>query len=150
MIEEALIAMAATSSLGFFFFVYKFIKALHSYFQTVTTCKKKGVCIVRDLKDSRVVYGNNGLVTGRVYYYNVVLEEDTNKVLLYTEKISGNKKSKLKENERIKVWINSTYNYTVDYNEKIRDIRTNAIGSLVLMLFTVLCIVIGFLVAYGL
>lgn len=140
-------AVMTICAVGMFFsiyFAYKTIKATCEYYKTKLKYKKVGTCIVKELKDSRVEYGNSGNIIGRVYYYNVFLEDEPDKVLLYTEKITGNKKSMLKQGDSIKAWINFEYSYTVDYNEKTQDIRTNLKGFVVLGLLTVVSFVVSF------
>ena len=140
MIVNAIIAMLSTGMLFILFFLYKFLKTFFEFIKTSLSYKTY-YAIIKDLKDSRISYENSRMV-GRVFYYNAEIEE-LQKIALYTEKTKGNTNSKLKKGDRLKVYYNEQYNYTIDYKEKTSNVIYNLFGFL---FFT--CVLVVILVIY--
>lgn len=122
-----LAAIGALSLCAAVTFFYKFIKAFFELIKISSSCKTYYVTI-KDLKDSRISYKNTQIV-GKVFYYDAEVE-GLQKIALYTEKTKGNTNSKLKYGDRLKVYYNAQYNYTMDYKEKTSNVISNLLWFL--------------------
>lgn len=122
MLSAMLSSMGALSLGAAVIFFYKFVKAFFELIKIRTSCKTY-YATIKDLKDSRISYKNTQ-ITGRVFYYDAEVE-GLKKIALYTEKTKGNTKSKLKYGDRLKVYYNAQYNYTIDYKEKTSNVISN-------------------------
>ena len=122
--------IGASGLIGLAYFFYKLVASIY-VFLTLSIKHKKYYVKILDQKDFRIVFGKNNKITGRVYYYNAELEDENKTITLYTEKIPENCTTKLKENDRILIFYNSKHNYTIDYTQKIKNIKKSLLSFLI-------------------
>ncbi len=140
--SNVLSAIGAVALLNMFYFLYRAFKSVPSFLRNRFK-HKIYYATVKKYRDERTEFGKGGKITGKIFYYDVTLE-GKDVVALYTEKTSGTSGSKLKIGDRIKVFYNEKYEYTIDYSLEAKTAGNHILGVLVPLLTLIIIFIIAF------